>query len=456
MSQDRPTVDPPPTGPAGALAPAAATDVIKRSDTGGELAAKPVPANLQVGGGASAALWLSLLLGFVTVGGLAAASAWVTCIELSARLAALWRATSPGVQGGFYSGFYVAAAVTLLGLGWSVVGALTDDGKGLWRPATKVVLVWLAWWLLAGVGLAVARRKLGLDLATIEASGFLVAVQAAVVAAPLYALWQALRVTRWVWRKGRASGFVAGMAVAGSLAGSGAVGAFAASAAAPSSEATATSGAVAIAALEQEFDEPGNRSLPIIAKSWLDRIALADPRPARVAQEALSPKDERLRSCFEELAAGGTKSAIRTAIGSLRGRSLDSADAQDLAYETALRVCLRYAENSIAELRPYYFGALSKLRISFNRKPFRRWCLGQDMDTIARPDTDLALTDSRVDLERVFCILSPAERSAVQGRFDGLDDDEIATAAGSTSEAVRQACSRGARRLSEALKDKEK
>ena len=442
--------------------PAAPIDPLPaRVDSASSAASAAAASSLGVGG--VAALWCSLVIGAVICGGATALAAWVVALEAVGRVGAAWCASRDPTQYTFDWGFQIAIWMGGIGLLVAVGGEL-GDRKSFPRWPSVVGSAWLTWFLLAGVGGTWLRRRQEIDLGMVEASGYLLMVQTAAVAVPLYVFWQAQRVCRWLWRQARQRAMLAGVAIGASLVASGGVALVAQDSASATTsadqETTAASAFLRLAAIVE--GQPALTPAEV-ARRWLDvvpsRTAPRElPGPSTLGGPLLPRADatvgplaeNRLANCVEALAKPKDSGSLSAGVRYLLSQQLGSGDAEDLAWETVLRVCMRHASNPISDLRSYYFKALSNGKISHHRSPRSRWCLGE-VPILLYYDTELGLADLEREVEAAFCALPPTERKVIELRIDGADDATIAAQLSSSSAAVRQAASRGFRKLRTAL-----
>lgn len=447
------------------IQPAAATDSpLATPDTGAPAA--PVA----IGIGESALLFLSLLLAAGIIGGSASLLVSMIGLEFAGHFGAAWFTSSSVAAQGFNGGFTIAGDLTVAGVAAGTVGAAIESRKG-WRTPHLVGFSWLAWFLVAGIGAEYLRRRHGVELPRVEASGILLGVQALAVGLPLYCGWLVLRGAAGLWRAARRSALVAGVVIGGCLAGSGAVWvadrAFELGGGGASLQSKPSAVVLLGKILEKSSD---NESFAHVTQLWFTSIAAKDaaaqpvlPRaqggnasqqPKLLSHDlAIEVAGKRFSYCFEQLLdKSNGRSAVDQAISFLRSDARVSRDAEDLAYETVLRVCQRYSTNAIENLRPYYFGALKNMRETLARSPYAQWCeLDGDIDRHARYDTELGTADLKRDFERCYCKLSGDQRKTFKLRFEGHEFQEIAGNLNKNSDAIRQIHSRAERALLECL-----
>jgi RNA polymerase sigma factor (sigma-70 family) len=407
-------------------------------------------------------LFVSLVLGAVLVGGLAVATAWVAAVEGAWQLAHAGFSLHKPLGADVHGGYKLAEVVTVAGLATGFAGVLVH-GDAAPRWPNRVLLASIAWFLVMGIGGLVLWNRFGLELGKLGASGWFIPLLVAVVAAPVYGLWQVQRVARWLWRVARPRVLLAGIIIGASLATSAGV-----VLSVPTEEGTGSAeqaqveelALVRLISLDQA--EPW-LSRQVLVWKWLgapgdeQRLALGDelaqPRLPSAGQGLLPTfPDNRLEDCIGTLSRPPGGGLMAQAVAYLRSENMGSGDAEDLAWETVLRVCQVHADRGTRDLRSYYFAALRKRRISFYRRPASHWC-SLDQHTYALEDTELGLADTEHDLERAFCALPATEREVVTRRMQGLDDAEIARQLGSTEVAVRQAASRAGRKLRQVVTD---
>lgn len=410
-----------------------------------------------------ALLWLSLLIGTIVVGGACAMAAWGVGVEGAGVLGMKWyRGRGPTLYS-FNSGFNIATALGAVGLLVAAGGEILSR-SAVPRWPTRVVFAWFSWYFLAGIGGILLRRYQEIDLGMIEASGVLLSVQTAVVALPVYLLWQTQRVARWLWRAAKQRSMLAGVLIGASWALSGGVAlALHLADGAPTQTADVTTGRGAFFRLIALAEDRPDLATADLVRAWLSTGQVSDgkrlshqgstagtpalPMPDSVAG---SLGENRLANCVETLAHPRESSYLTQGIRYLQSQSLGNGDAQDLAWETVLRVCMRHADNPISDLRSYYFRSLTNRKISNHRSPKSRWCL-QEVPIYIYNDTELGLADLQRDVETAFCALPPTERTVIELRIGGESDAAIAARLGSSPTAVRQAASRGFRKLRDSL-----
>lgn len=432
-----------------------------RSGNGGDVTLHPNPPPQHpdaLGPSGKVLLWLSLLIGTIVIGGASAMATWGVGLEVAGVLGTKWyQARSPTMYT-FNSGFNIATVLGAAGLLVATGGAILGHNASPRWP-TRVVFAWLGWYLFAGIGGVLLRRHQEIDLGMIEASGILLSVQTALIALPLYVLWQSQRVGRWLWRSAEQNSMLAGILIGASWALSGGLALalhLADSGPNPTADAATQGAVLRLAALAE--DKPDLATVDLV-RAWLS----GEPTEPAVSRQiegstagapALPSADglratlaeSRLTTCVESLAQPRESGLLAQAIRYLESERLGSGDAEDLAWETVVRICLRHADSPIADLRTYFFGALKNRKISFHRSPRSKWCSLNEA-VLASYDTTLGLADVERDLEKAFCALSDTERTVVALRLSGADDGEIAQATHSSPGAVRQAASRGFRRL---------
>lgn len=416
------------------------------------------PAASAVGGGTAAVLWLSLLTATVVVGSVAALLAWVLSIEFTGLVGAGWTLARKPSFFTFNAGFSIASYMGSLGLLVAFLGAWFAPTAGPRWP-TRVLLLVAAWAAVAGLGGAWLRTQQEIDLGQVEASGVLLPILTAFVAAPLYTFWQAQRFARWLWRSTRTRGVLAGVVIGVSIATSAGVVLSFATENAPSATEAQLGEGQAVPRLLETLEHSDRLSAAEIVHQWLQGVGTQDGRAGRLGSSQLSapnaavapglvgiPNPEPLANCVDALSKPKEGSYLGQGVRYLVSHRMGNGDAEDLAWETVLRVCLRHASTPVSDLRTYYFGALQNRRISHFRSPRSRWC-EMRREVSYSYDTELGLADTALDVEKAFCTLPETERRVVKARIAGEDDEEIASSLGSNPAAVRQAASRGFRKL---------
>jgi RNA polymerase sigma factor (sigma-70 family) len=131
----------------------------------------------------------------------------------------------------------------------------------------------------------------------------------------------------------------------------------------------------------------------------------------------------------------------------------DQSRADDAAAEAIARVWQRSLAGGIEDVRPYLYRTLVNL-VTKGRRQFRseQRAFGRHARFSTRSEIGEAVAD-RTDVGRALRTLSPEQRAVIVLRyFEGLSEDEIATALGISPGTVKSRASRGLSTLRVALR----
>ncbi len=337
---------------------------------------------------------------------------------------------------------------------------------------------WLAGVLFAGsAALLLFELRLGVDLPDVLSTAFLLAAAPyAMISMVILAAWIAWSAVRWVYRHCKASEFLAGVVTATALL-----------VALPSlvvlggktsrvsdTEATPKPGAASVAAAAPAA--PGSvegirtalaamaQAARPAAESGVSPAGSAAPTPGApsLGAFAVAPSREAvLQQCFAALAQGPPQPPqLRRAIWQLqRTQGLQPADAEDVARDTLLKVCLRHAEQPTQNLEAYYWSAAQNGARDARRQGRRLLaCDFRDNEPIegcwapARgPDDWSSDVLARRAEQRAWCTLDRRAQSAVLLWAQGHNHREIGGQLGVSEGNARQITSRAIATLQDAV-----
>lgn len=158
---------------------------------------------------------------------------------------------------------------------------------------------------------------------------------------------------------------------------------------------------------------------------------------------ALAAPEDRFEDCLALLAQPDALRLART-----RARRIAGDEAEDIVQRTILAVCERHARSRIDALLPYFLKSTENLaRQAATSGWSSRRCDLQD--SICGTDTEQEMLRAQrlAAVQKALCHLEPRQRQVLEGRLDGLSDEEIATNLGTSKENVRQLASRGTSEL---------
>jgi RNA polymerase sigma factor (sigma-70 family) len=171
------------------------------------------------------------------------------------------------------------------------------------------------------------------------------------------------------------------------------------------------------------------------------RVSVPEVRSAfGECAETLSERRPDMRPVVEQ----ATASLIRDGLG--------KADAEDLAMQTLLSVCLRHANEPAANLIAYYWGALRNNSRTFLRRGYReRPGYDDEIDSYSQDlpaDARLALKQELAALRAALGELTAEDREILELHYvDGLSYATIAVRLDKSEDAVRQRAKRARTRL---------
>jgi RNA polymerase sigma factor (sigma-70 family) len=176
---------------------------------------------------------------------------------------------------------------------------------------------------------------------------------------------------------------------------------------------------------------------------------LSRDRDAAASQSAFG-------ACAERLAEPQFDSVpvLEEATKTLMRKGLDKADAEDVAMDTLVRVCMEHARRGIDDPVRYYFAALRNHANNFRRRSGR----SEVLDEAQVPDETIASVVSRMELDgdletllRAMARLSASDQHVLELRYvDGLDYGEIGIRLAKNEVAARQQVKRARDRLEKA------
>jgi RNA polymerase sigma factor (sigma-70 family) len=179
------------------------------------------------------------------------------------------------------------------------------------------------------------------------------------------------------------------------------------------------------------------------------------------AEAAASHTSSAFGKCAETLAerrpydTSDARSVVERGTARLIRIGLGKADAEDVAMDTLLRVCLEHAKNPLDDPATYYSRALRNNASSLRRHVNRGNMLSYDEDV---PDVQALSAAARMDLNQQMATLraamarlSLADQHVLELRYvDGLSYADIGKRMGKTEAAARQQVKRTRDRLEQA------
>jgi RNA polymerase sigma factor (sigma-70 family) len=408
----------------------------------GTPAVRPPPASM----GERAALGVALWAASIGVGLPAIAFLWIAAVSLTTSVTAEALEHTGGLEETtFGGGYWLSMGLNVTILLWSVVRRL----RGRPAPWKPLALLAVAYLMLIWTAVVPDLAKV-VDVPDVLTTFALLGADAlASYVFPVLLLVLLVRGMGHLWRIGQRSSLAAQqIGVATTCLGLGCM-----------------TLAVGLAAVDLE-----PKSLDVAVEEFTDSLDVGGVKGELQVYDALSlalgsglSSDGRTgggQSAFGHCAEGlaqqqvDSRPVFEQATITLIRRGLSKADAEDVAMDTLIRVCLEYAEKGLDNLQLYYLAALRNNANSFRRK--RGYAELWDENLIADPaeveaSERMALEGKLETLLAAQARLSASDQRVLQLRYvDGLGYAEIGVRLDKGEAAARQQVKRARDRLEKA------
>ncbi len=389
----------------------------------------------------SAALTAALMVAALGVALPGMALLWLLAAAVTTGVASEALARTGGLEPTtFGGGYWMAMGLDVAVVLWSVVRRLRGR-PGPWKPlvglvTAYVLLIWLA---------VVPDMTATVDVPDVVTTFVLLGADALVsYVFPCMLLVLLLRGSAHLWRLGSASSAAAQrIGVAAICLGVSCLTLGAGVVAAPE----------ALDELELSLEFEGVEG----ERRTYEALSLGLGSSASTGRASAPEVGNAFGQCAETLAERrpNTRPVVEQATASLIRNGLGKADAEDLAMQTLLRVCLQHAKKPAEDLIAYYWGALHNNSRTFWRRGYRApfeyedELISYEQDLPA--DGRLALKQELASFRAALGELTAKDREVLELHYvDGLSYAAIAERRRESEDAVRQRARRARARLERA------